>query len=167
MKMHQQIPVLGIDEFEGFGNHQEFNREFFDNLRAMAQDAELPFIIVIASRKPLIDILAPLLGETSPFFNMCETIPLLPFEKQEASTFIQTRGARAGFNEEERKYLLEYGSHGEEKWPPYRLQLICQMLLDDKENVDRYPDSYRPNDQIYWQDFKKRLEERYKMVVPK
>ena len=45
------VPVLCIDEFEGFGNRKEFTLDFFRALRAMTQKFGL--VLVAISRSPL------------------------------------------------------------------------------------------------------------------
>lgn len=158
------IPVLCIDEFEGFSistnadSGSEFDENFFRALRAVA---EMGLVLVIASRKPLIDIVGTQ-GITSGFFNVFEQLTLRPFTYSEAEHFSREKSRQAGFSANERDKLLEYAQASDGWWPPLRLQLVGKMLWGDKKDD---PAHYRPNDPIYWQGFKQRLEETYRGVV--
>jgi hypothetical protein len=157
-----QIPVLCIDEFEGFGDQKAFDLHFFTTLRALAQTG---LSLVVASKSPLIDIVGNN-GKTSGFFNVFEQLIMKPFSFKEAESFVRLKGMQAGLTEEERNRLLQLGQQGSEYWP-LRLQLIGKMLLEDKIIAVRENDSdyFRPNDPIYWQEFQGRLEETYRGVV--
>lgn len=159
--------VLCIDEFEGFFNKQAFDYEFFANLRYLAQNDGL--VLVISSKNPLIDIV----GEhykTSPFFNIFDQLSLRPFNSSEAEEFAKNKRAQAGWNDEEQVALLTYGQEkkSQQKWPPLRLQLVGQILLEDKYlAATGVLNHYRPSDATYWREFEQRIEEKYRGVVPK
>src|SRR6266536_778613 len=69
LKLKNQVPVLCIDEFEGFGNRSAFDLSFFNGLRAMTQ---VGLGLVVVSKRPLIDIVGDY-GKTSGFFSVyCE-----------------------------------------------------------------------------------------------
>jgi len=157
-----QVPVLCIDEFEGFSDRQEFDLHFFSALRAMTQTG---LSLVVASKSPLIDIVGEY-GKTSGFFNVFEQRSIKPFSVKEAERFVQAKATQAHFTEQERVHLLHYGQVAGEYWP-LRLQLVGKMLLEDKNLAVREqdPDYYRPNDPGYWQEFEQRLEETYRGVV--
>ena len=137
-----------------------------ENLRAIANQG---LGMVVVSRHPLSETVASILGEpgkTSPFFNIFEQITLKPFTKQEAEVFALEKSKQAGFTYDERVFLLQYGQE-KKQWPPLRLQLAGEMLLSDKNLAAREdPHYYRPNEADYWQDFKQRLLETYRGVVP-
>src|SRR5207302_1291998 len=81
-----------IDEFEGFFNHQDFDCEFYANLRYIASNG---LVLVIASKDPLIE----LVGErckTSGFFNIFHQLTLKPFDKEEAEEYVQAKSKEAG-----------------------------------------------------------------------
>jgi len=157
-----QVPVLCIDEFEGFGNRQVFDLHFFTALRAMTQNG---LCLIVASKIPLIDIISDY-GKTSGFFNVFEQLMIRPFSSKEAERFVRSKGTQAGLTEQEQKRLLQYGQHGDEYWP-VRLQLAGKMLLEDKVLAVREQDQdyYRPEDPDYWQEFEHRLEEIYGGVM--
>ena len=158
----KQVPVLCIDEFEGFGNRQAFDLNFFSALRAMTQ---IGLSLIVASKEPLIDIVGEY-GKTSGFFNVFEQLSIKPFSVKDAERFVQVKGTQAHFTDQERKQLLHFGQEGGE-YRPLRLQLVGKMLLEDKLLAIREKDSdyYRPNDPSYWHEFEKRLEETYRGVV--
>ena len=165
LQKRQRTPVLCIDEFEGFGNHQVFNLQFFSELRSLTN---LGLCLITASKTPLIDIVDEI-SKTSPFFNVFETLKLKPFDQYEAEQFITDKATKADFSEEECRYLYNYGSeHGfkGQYWPPLRLQLVGKMLAEDKYlAMTSHPTYYRPNDRDYWQDFNERLQEKYHGMV--
>ena len=156
------VLVLCIDEFEGFGNRQEFDLNFFTALRALAHK---DLCLVIASKQPLIDIVGEY-GKTSGFFNIFKQCTLEPFSKKEAAGFIQAKGEQVHLTEQEQQYLLRYGQVDGAYWP-IRLQLAGETLLEDKILAIREndPDYYRPADPDYWQAFERRLEQTYRGVV--
>jgi len=161
MRKQGYKPVLCIDEFEGLTNEETFDLRFFANLRAIAQAG---LALVVASKSSLLDLVSSTL-KTSPFFNIFERLTLKPFSAKEAQEFVEAKGIIAGFNEQERNHLLSYGQLEAQLWPPARLQLVGKLLLEEKrlsEHED--PDYYRPDDPNYWDDFVKRLEEKYQEV---
>ncbi len=162
LKSKNQIPLLCIDEFEGFGNREAFDLNFFNSLRAMTQ---VGLGLVVASKRPLIAIVGDY-GKTSGFFNIFEQLTLKPFNLKEAEAFAQDKSIQSGFTEQERAYLLKYGQKDGQQWPPIRLQLVGKMLLEDKNlAAEGSLDDYRPDDPKYWREFEERLEEKYRGVV--
>jgi len=157
-----QVLVLCIDEFEGFGNRQVFDLHFFTALRAMTQ---MGLCLIVASKIPLIDFISDY-GKTSGFFYVFEQLKIRPFSIKEAERFVQSKGIQVGLTEHERKRLLQYGQQAGEYWP-IRLQLVGKMLLEDKILAAREqdPDYYRPEDPGYWQEFERRLAETYGGVM--
>jgi transcriptional regulator with XRE-family HTH domain len=154
LKARNIIPVLCIDEFEGFGNRAEFTLDFFRALRAMTQKFDL--VLVTISRSPLSAIVGKDV-ETSGFFNIFEPLTLEPFDFHEASEFIQIKGKQANFTEQEYHSIWKYGEESEQEWPPLRLQLVGKMLQADR--------GQSAHDPTYWQKFEQRLEDVYRGVV--
>jgi hypothetical protein len=157
-----RVPVLCIDEFEGFGDRGVFDLHFFSALRAMTQNG---LCLIVASKRPLIEVVGEY-GKTSGFFNVFEQLMIRPFSVKEAERFVQSKGAQAGLTDQERTYLLQYGQHAGKYWP-IRLQLVGKMLLEDKLLAAQEQDSdyYQPEDPHYWQEFERRLEEAYQGVM--
>src|SRR5947199_2343325 len=133
MKANNQTPVLCIDEFEGFSDQFLFDLSFLKGLRAMTQ---LGLVLVVASKKPLFDIVGEN-GNTSGFFNVFEQLTLTPFTAEEAGAFVRAKCIQAGFNDDERDRLLQYGQVGEQLWLPVRLQLVGKMLLEERRLAER------------------------------
>lgn len=168
-KLHkqQQIKsVLCIDEFEGFEQHKEFDLDFLAGLRAMTQEG---LVLITVTRVPLMHAVVSILGQearTSPFFNIFQTLNLKPFDVKDAEAFVQAKSIQAGFDEQERHYVLEhsvvYGPKGEKHYYPLKLQLVGRTLLEDKQ-AD--PTSYSLQDMRYQLDFEQRVKEQYESVV--
>ncbi len=154
LKEKKKLPVLCIDEFEGFGKQQEFTLDFYRALRAMTQKFDLALVVV--SRSPLSQVIGRD-GETSGFFNIFEMCMLEPFGVQEAREFIQAKGQQANFGRLEYACMWKYGEISEQKWPPLRLQLVGKLLLGEKDQLRDAP--------LYWQQFERRLEDEYRGVV--
>src|SRR5450755_178483 len=167
LRTKQEIPVLCIDEFEAFGKNAVFDLQFLSELRRLAGPG-LGLCFVIASKTPLIDIVGDI-GKTSGFYNIFEQLTLRPFNSEEADEFIDTKGAQAGFNDQERDYLRtngrEYGPKGAQ-WPPLRLQIAGSVLERDKKLAAAgHPEHYRPSDIAYWKEFEEQLNEKYRGMV--
>jgi len=161
LKLKMVVPVICIDEFESFGNRQEFDLDFYKGLRALTQ---LGLCLVVASKAPLIDIVGEN-GNTSGFFNVFEQLTLKPFDPKEAEEFVHIKGSQAGFTDQEQLRLLQ---HGQEAgvYPPIRLQLVGKLLLEDKAVAfHKDPYYYRPDDPRYWREFEERFTEKYQAVV--
>jgi transcriptional regulator with XRE-family HTH domain len=152
----KQVPVLCIDRFETFITRPAFDQHFFGGLRALAQAG---LCLITTSKRRLVDIVVEA-TQASSLINVFDQITLKPFNEREAMDFVKKKGEQAGFTEQECQYLLHYGVLEERSWLPLRLQLVGQMLLEDKRAED-----YQPEDSYYWQSFTSRLEERYRGVL--
>jgi len=155
------IPVLCIDEFEGFEDVPEFDLDFFYALRAMSSSG---LVLIVASRVSLLDFTA---GENklSHFYNIFEQLNLGPFNREEAETFARAKCEQASFTEQEYDKLLFYGKEKENAWPPVLLQLVGKTLVDDKLRAAVVESSfYRPTDPVYWQSFKEQIQEQYEAI---
>ena len=109
LKAQDIVPVLCMDEFEGFEDKQEFNQNFVEGLRAMTQDDGL--VLITARKRRLADIIVDLTGQSSPLFNIIKQITLKPFTESEAETFIQDKSAQAGFNDQGESLLFQAMCH--------------------------------------------------------
>ncbi len=162
MVAQNNTPILCIDEFEGLTQHPECDLQFFEGLRAIT---EIGLGLVVLSKKPLIEIVSET-TRTSPFFNVFLQLPLRPFDREDAEKFLQEKGAQGQFSEQERAYLLAYGQSEKEQFPPLRLQLVGETLLNEKRvAVTAGQHHYRPNDPEYWQVFKERVDATYSGMV--
>ncbi len=162
LKLKNQVPILCIDEFEGFGNRNVFDLSFFSGLRAITQ---VGLGLVVASKRPLIDVVGDD-GKTSGFFNIFEQLTLKPFNLKEAEAFARDKSIQGRLTEQERAYLLKYGQKDGQQWPPICLQLAGKMLLEDKSlAAEGDIDDYHPDDPKYWEAFEERFEEKYRGVI--
>src|SRR5262249_36728536 len=76
-------PVLCIDEFERLSkNRAEFGLEFFEAIRALAQDNKNGLILVTASMSNLTKLIGDLIGPTSPLINIVELVSIPPFTEE-------------------------------------------------------------------------------------
>jgi transcriptional regulator with XRE-family HTH domain len=124
-------PILCIDEFEAFGEQQEFTPRFFSGLRAMTQTQNLTLIVI--SRDTLRAIIEHN-SQGSRFINIFEEIRLKKFNHDDAAQFIEAKGQAAGFTLQEQEQYLWYGGREdehEEAWIPQRLQFAGRTLLGD------------------------------------
>lgn len=157
-KASGELPLLCLDEFEGFGNHKEFDKDFFSGMRSLADT--LGLCIVTVSKSPLIDIVGEI-GQTSGFFNIFRQLRLQPFTSEETGEFLATKSKLAGFSLEDTERLNTYG-----QGLPVRLQLACKQLLEDKIMYARgksYP--YVLGDLKYWASFGERLDDEYRAII--
>jgi serine/threonine protein kinase len=171
MVAQKRMPILCIDEFEGLTHHPAFDSRFFEGLRAIT---EVGLVLIVLSKEPLIDLMSkytrtsPFLNifkhtKTSPFLNIFLQLTLHPFDRTDAEQFVQKKGAQAQFTEQERAYLLAYSQSDKGQFPPLRLQLAGETLLNEKRAaVTAGQHHYRPSDPEYWQAFKKRVDVAYK-----
>lgn len=154
LRADKVLPLLCIDEFEGFCKHpQQFPADFFTQLRAVAQRG---LVLITASKEPLIDIVRKT-GQTSPFFNIFDMLYLRAFSQEEARKFFEEKSARTSFSDDDHQQLLRIARDDQGRWPPARLQLAGQQLLSDY-----YFRDYHRGDHRYWQTFGERLEEAYR-----
>lgn len=164
MASKQHTFVLCIDEFEGLAaSPSEFNLAFFTGLRALTQ---VGLCIVTASKIPLIDIVSGN-TKTSPFFNVFFQVKLSPFEHDDAENFVHTKGKQGQLTDVEREVMLRYGRLGKRMlWPPLKLQLVGELLLEEKHLASRggVGSSLQGNPH-YLQKFKERLDETYQGMV--
>ena len=160
--VQRQTPVLCIDEFEGLTHHPEFDLQFFEGLRAIT---EVGLALVVLSKEPLIDLVSEH-TRTSPFFNVFLQLTLLPFERGDAEQFVRQKGAQAQFSEQECAHLLAHAQTEREQFPPLRLQMVGEMLLNDKRAAATSGQHHcRPHDREYWQAFEQRVDTAYRGTV--
>ena len=117
-------PVVCLDEFENLtARPDEFDNDFFDSWRSVAQFGHIAFIT--ASRMPL-ELLSRSGKLTSPFFNIFAKLPLGELKPDEARELI-TQPSDRPFTEEEVKLALKLaGCH------PFRLQIVCSIIYEEK-----------------------------------
>ncbi len=130
-KTNNILPILCLDKIEALFKHpEEFNDDFYTNLRYLMTDNKL--MLVIASEKD-IRIYSKQKRLTSDFFNHGTIIELIGFTENEARDLVrlpQTTipGTQSVLNENEQKIALEWGGKN-----PYLLQLAGSLLWEGKQ----------------------------------
>jgi hypothetical protein len=157
------IPILCIDEFAGLIGLPGFDKSFVVGLRAIAEDEGL--VLIITSRQPLHEVIEHIIGETSPLFGIMPQLTLKPFIELEAQTFVQEKSQQAGFNVQEQSFFLKCAAIHQtdvlKQWPPLRLQMVGQKLLDDKRMAEEGRREYNVQNISYQTDFIRRLDDQY------
>lgn len=151
-----QTPILFIDNFEALPDNVEFDDRFFGALRAITQ---VGLAIVAVSRESLTKLVSRR-TKRSGFFNVFAQITLRPFDELEAEEFVHAKAVQAEFTQQEREEMLQYGRDRKGTWPPLRLQLVGNMLLERK-NRDSLPDYTTPKD---LKGFGKQVEKEYSVL---
>jgi type II secretory pathway predicted ATPase ExeA len=120
--------ILCLDEIERL-TCDKFDREMRDELRGLSEGGTTPFILLIASHKPLNEVFADSAGYQSPLANICHTINIKPLRLDEVTGLIEQylQGQRIQFNEEEITSIFEQ-SQGH----PYQVQQLASDLYNKK-----------------------------------
>ncbi|KOP27060.1 AAA family ATPase [Hapalosiphon sp. MRB220] len=126
-KWQQQhvLPVLCLDDFQMLLERpQEFDNNFYNNLRSLMDDSAL--MLAIASRKKL-GTYAAEKGLTSPFFNVGQTLVLGELTTDEAIqlTRLPDSTSASALSVNEQNCAQQWG-----KRHPYKLQLACRYLWE-------------------------------------
>jgi hypothetical protein len=130
-KANNILPILCLDKIEALFKHpEEFNNDFYTNLRYLMTDNKL--MLVIASEKD-IRIYSKQQRLTSDFFNHGTIIQLTGFTENEARDLVrlpQTNipGTQSVLNEKEQNIALEWGGKN-----PYLLQLAGLLIWEGKQ----------------------------------
>jgi hypothetical protein len=161
MGRQQQIPVLLIDEFEGFATApRQFNLEFFNGLRSIAG---IGLVLITVSRRPLLDIVSDIVdteeARTSPFFNIFLKITLKPFAPNEARAFVAVKSRQIGLTAQEQALILQCAQSEDGQWLPLRLQLAGNLLLEDKWAAQQDYGVYNIDDPDYCKNLRTRLDD--------
>jgi hypothetical protein len=117
--------ILCIDEIHLMTNEADFTGKERTQLCGLADGADTPLTLVIASQKPLIDLFPDSPYTTSPLAGICQQIDVKPFSSDEARRFLVYRleGTGVSFSEDEIQELLQQ-SNGN----PGRLQIKAAEL---------------------------------------
>lgn len=163
------VPVLCIDEFEGFG--ENFDIAFFRGLRQIAYEKKM--ILVISSTRTFEEMRGKLGQDArvSEMPNVFKMIKVRPFDETQVEKFLEKKREIAGFKKTHLKKIKYYSQEpvkrGSKEWLPLRLQLACQLLWKDLQQArqdEAY--GYRPDNGDYWSAFEQRLEHAYRGIVP-
>jgi hypothetical protein len=130
-KLRGKRYILCLDEIEKV-RRERFSADMRDELRGLADGANAPLTLVIASSMPLADLFPDKLGEVSPLANICSPLDVPPFNRTEARAFLEARlhGTGIAFDAEEIAELLEQSQRH-----PARLQRAAAELYRRKAGV--------------------------------
>lgn len=101
--------ILCIDEIHIMTNEADFSGKERTQLCGLADGADTPLTLLIASQKPLIDLFPDSPYTTSPLAGICQQIDVKPFSSDEVRRFLEYRLAGTGviFSEDEIQELIQ------------------------------------------------------------
>ncbi len=119
-------PILLIDEFEAILERRDFNNDFINALRYLANSGCITY--VVSSKISLREITDK--GKlTSPFWNIFVTLKLGEFSsKKEVDMFFEVYWQGLNITKEERKFLLAINTAY-----PLQLQITCYWLYENRK----------------------------------
>jgi len=120
--------VLCLDNIERLTN-KLFSGDERIELRGLAEGADAPLTLLIASRYPLNELFLDSSLVYSPLDGICQTIDMQPFSQSEARAFIETRLRPTGkqFTEAEFETIWQ-----ESKGHPARVQEKAKALFEQR-----------------------------------
>jgi len=128
------LPILCLDKIEKlFEKADEFNNDFYDNLRSLMDRNALMLVVTSAKR---LDTYSQIHKLTSDFFNLGHLLPLVGLTEMEAQELVRLPDPNApALSEKKQKLALQWGSR-----EPYKLQLAGRYLWDaqQKGRSDRW-----------------------------
>ncbi len=131
-------PVLLLDEFEEFAHHpDQFNDEFFEQLRAVGQASKVAF--VTASQHSL-EELTHQGNLTSPFYNIFAQENLGLLEKDAARRLVREPMVQENLKPDKAAVDLALELGGRH---PFYLQMACECLFDALERGSLDTDDVR------------------------
>lgn len=127
IERQDKVVVLCLDEFGKPLTSPEFDADFYDFMRSIAQTERLT--LIVATLRPLTEIEVPSQADVSRFFNIFQPLQIGPLD-EEAAWQLATKPAReagAPFSDEEVDFVLKVaGRH------PYKVQVFCYHLFEAK-----------------------------------
>jgi hypothetical protein len=120
--------VLCIDNIECLTN-ELFSGNERTRLRGLAEGADAPLTLLIASRRSLNELFLDSSNDYSPLYGICHTIEMPPFSQKEVHKFIETRLHSTGkqFAEVDFKTLWQ-----ESQGHPARVQEVAKALFEQR-----------------------------------
>ena len=83
--------ILCLDQIEKMTNKASFTKDARAELRGLADGADMPLTLMIASRSPLNQLFPESSDETSPLYNLCRRLEVKPFTFEVTVDFIRDR----------------------------------------------------------------------------
>lgn len=95
--------ILCLDEVEKMVNQEAFSSDIRAELRGLADGAEQPLTLAIASRLSLDELFPDSPLQTSPLSGICRQLDILPFSEQDTRKFLTQRleGTDVNFTDQE------------------------------------------------------------------
>ena len=123
--------ILCLDQIEKLKDESNFTKDARTELRGLADGADMPLTLVIASRSPLNQLFPESSDQTSPLYNLCRRMTIDSFDLNTTKRFIQSRlrGTGIQFSEERIQQLWEI-SRGN----PGKLQAEAQNLYEQAQS---------------------------------
>lgn len=122
--------ILCIDEIDIMTSEADFSGKERTQLCGLADGADTPLTLVIASQKPLKDLFPDSPFRTSPLAGICQQIDVKPFSEDEVRGFLASRleGTSVVFGEDEIQELIQRSGGY-----PGRLQIEAAELYRRRE----------------------------------
>ena len=115
--------VLCLDEIEKMVHPEYFTWTVRSELRGLAEGADAPLSLLVASRSPLQELFPDNPLETSPLSGICDRLAVEPFDEETVRAFVVHRLREKGirFSEQQmRRLFAETGGH------PQRVQELAK-----------------------------------------
>ncbi|MCP4110595.1 MAG: AAA family ATPase [Desulfobacteraceae bacterium] len=147
--------IIIIDEFDLLTT-KDFDKEFFDFLRAVGNDRNMHVLYITISKTPLVD-LATLRTDrdiSSPFFNIFNTIRLNPFTNEEVDELLGLSLKNGIDLQPYRNEIIRLGGYF-----PYFLQIACWEYftqLQQHKTIDEHD---------IRKAFRERAEDNFKYII--
>ncbi len=126
------LPVLCLDDFKTlFGNKNEFNDDFYNNLRSLMDSSSL--MLIVASQHKL-DVYSKKHQLTSDFFNLGHVIKLRGLKEEEVKDLLRlpastVNGAASALSMDEQRLSQQLaGSH------PFLLQIAGRLVCEARQH---------------------------------
>ncbi|MCP4346371.1 MAG: ATP-binding protein [Desulfobacterales bacterium] len=147
--------IIIIDEFDLLTT-KDFDKEFFNFLRAVGNDHGMRVLYITVSKTRLVD-LAKLRTDrdiSSPFFNIFNTIKLNPFTNEEVDELLGLSLKNGIDLQPYRNEIIRLGGYF-----PYFLQIACWEYFTQLQQYGTI------NEQDIIKDFRERAEDNFKYII--
>lgn len=124
-KLRDKRYILCIDEVDNMAREEQFTGQERAELCGLADGADMPLTLLIASQKSLKDLFPDSPLRTSPLAGICQQIDVRPFSADEARRFLMHRleGTGVSFSESQIQELIAKS----EGYPGYLQSLAADL----------------------------------------
>ena len=126
-----KTPVILVNEFDMLtaeNRADEFDLDFYNTLRVLAEQGRM--VLILIAKDPIRELCKSVLGMSSPFYNIFESINLIQFEEQEADGFLEYHHQTGILSAKSIRYVKR---HIQDYRHPLILQISCDTLFHSKE----------------------------------